>query len=340
MTPLRQRMIEDMRIRNFTEQTQTSYCQYVSQFARHFRRSPEHLGPEDIPAYQYHLVHEKKLSASSLFVAVGALRSLYKVTLKKDWPIATIIPTPKRQTKLPVVLNQDEVCRLLEAVVIYKHRVILTTSYAAGLRISEAICLTPLAIDSEPMTIRVDQGKGRLRDALSEAAADSPRVVPGGTAEALAPSRRHPRHARHARCGRKSLQARPAAVRDHQARHPAFPASLLRGTPPRGGHRRPHDSAPARAPAPHHHGAVSPRRSQHGLRDDESAGLAPATGAGTVCTHRVPVRPRPGLTVAWAPRSKWRTSSVATGIAIGSGTRCRSQKRAPAARARIRERGK
>ena len=70
MTPLRQRMIEDMRIRNFTEQTQTSYCQYVSQFARHFRRSPEHLGPEDIRRYQHYLVHEKKLSASSLFVAV------------------------------------------------------------------------------------------------------------------------------------------------------------------------------------------------------------------------------------------------------------------------------
>jgi Phage integrase, N-terminal SAM-like domain len=97
MTPLRQRMIEDMRIRNFTEQTQTSYCQYVSQFARHFRRSPEHLGPEEIRTYQHYLVHEKKLSASSLFVAVGALRFLYKVTLKKGWPIAT--PTRRIVTK-------------------------------------------------------------------------------------------------------------------------------------------------------------------------------------------------------------------------------------------------
>ncbi len=148
MTPLRQRMIEDMRIRNFTEQTQTSYCQYVSQFARHFRRSPDRLGPEEIRAYQHYLVHDRKLSASSLFVAVGALRFLYRVTLKKDWPIETIIPTPKRQTRLPVVLSQDEVRRLLDAVAIYKHRVILTTCYAAGLRISEAIRLTPLAIDS------------------------------------------------------------------------------------------------------------------------------------------------------------------------------------------------
>jgi len=161
MTPLRQRMIEDMRIRNFTEQTQTSYCQYVSQFARHFGRSPERLGPDEIRAYQHHLVHERKLSASSLFVAVGALRFLYRVTLKKDWPIETIIPTPKRQTRLPVVLSQEEVRRLPDAVRLYKHRMILTTCYAAGLRISEVIRLTPLAIDSERMTLRVDQGKGR-----------------------------------------------------------------------------------------------------------------------------------------------------------------------------------
>src|SRR3989442_16018504 len=91
MTPLRQRMIEDMRIRNFTEQTQTSYCQYVSQLARHFRRSPEHLVPEEIRTYQHYLVHEKKLSASSLFVAVGALRFLYKVTLKKDGSSPTCV---------------------------------------------------------------------------------------------------------------------------------------------------------------------------------------------------------------------------------------------------------
>jgi site-specific recombinase XerD len=115
----------------FAEQTQTSYCQYVSQFARHFRRSPELLGPEDIRAYQHYLVPERKLSASSLFVAVGALRFLYKVTLKKDCAIETIIPTPKRQTKLPIVLSQDEVQRLLDAVAIYRHRVILRRAIAS-----------------------------------------------------------------------------------------------------------------------------------------------------------------------------------------------------------------
>ena len=161
MTPLRQRMIEDMRIRNFTEKTQISYVQYVAQFARHFRRSPEVLGPEDIRTYQLHLVTVRKLSASSLFVAVSALRFLYKVTLKKDWPIEMVIPTPKRTVRLPLVLSRDEVRQFLDAVASHKHRVILTTCYGAGLRISEAIRLTGLAIDSERMTLRVEQGKGR-----------------------------------------------------------------------------------------------------------------------------------------------------------------------------------
>jgi integrase/recombinase XerD len=161
MTPLRQRMIEDMRIRNFTVQTQTSYVQYVSQFARHFRRSPERLGPEEIRAYQLYLATERKLSASSLFVAVAALRFLYKVTLKRDWPIEIVIPTPKQQRRLPVMLSREEVRQLLDAVAIHKHRVILTTCYAAGLRISEAVRLTVDVIDSQRMTLRVEQGKGR-----------------------------------------------------------------------------------------------------------------------------------------------------------------------------------
>jgi integrase len=108
-----------------------------------------------------HLVTERKLSASSLFVAVSALRFLYKVTLKKDWPIELIIPTPKRQIHLPFVLSREEVRQLLDAVVRHKHRVILTTGYAAGLRVSEAVRLTVDAIDSQRMTLRVEQGKGR-----------------------------------------------------------------------------------------------------------------------------------------------------------------------------------
>src|SRR5215831_6750113 len=85
MTPLRQRMLEDMRIRNLAVNTQEAYVQQVSLFARYFNQSPERLGPEQIRAYQVYLTTEKKLAPGSILIAVSALRFLYKVTLKKDW---------------------------------------------------------------------------------------------------------------------------------------------------------------------------------------------------------------------------------------------------------------
>jgi len=85
MTSLRQRFIEDMQIRNLAVNTQESYIQQVSLFARHFKKSPELLGPEQIRAYQLYLTNERKLSTGSIIVAISALRFLYRVTLKKDW---------------------------------------------------------------------------------------------------------------------------------------------------------------------------------------------------------------------------------------------------------------
>ena len=161
MTPLRHRMIEDMQIRNLAPHTQCSYVQQVSQFARHFGKSPELLGPADIRAYQLHLVQDRQLSASSIMVAVAAIRFLYKVTLKRGWSIDEVVPTCRKPQRLPVVLSRDEVSRFLDAVELLKHRVILTVCYAAGLRISEAVHLTPSAIDSQRMVIRVAAGKGR-----------------------------------------------------------------------------------------------------------------------------------------------------------------------------------
>ncbi len=161
MTPLRRRMIEDMQIRNLAPHTQRAYCGYVSLFARHFHKSPELLGPDDIRAYQIHLTQERQLSSSSVAVAVAAIRFLYKVTLNRGWNLDEVIPTGRHQQKLPVVLSQQEVANFLGAVSSLKHRVILTVCYAAGLRISEAVHLTPAAIDSQRMVIRVEQGKGR-----------------------------------------------------------------------------------------------------------------------------------------------------------------------------------
>ena len=136
MTTLRQRMTEDMQVRNLSPHTQTSYVQQVSLFARHFNKSPEALGPEDIRTYQVYLTNEKKLAPGSILIAVAALRFLYKISLKKAWPFDEVIPAPKKPQKLPVVLSPEEVLHFLESVGSTKHRAILTTCYAAGLRIS------------------------------------------------------------------------------------------------------------------------------------------------------------------------------------------------------------
>ncbi len=161
MTPERQRMIEDMQVRNLSPQTQACYVQQVSLFARHFKKSPEILGPEEIRSYQVYLTNEKKLAPGSILIAVAALRFFYKVTLHKDWSVEEVIPTPKKPQKLPIVLSPEEVRHFLSCVASPKHRTILTTCYAAGLRISEAVRLKPTEIDSQRMVIRVEQGKGQ-----------------------------------------------------------------------------------------------------------------------------------------------------------------------------------
>src|SRR2546427_10728835 len=161
MTPLRQRMLEDMQVRNLSVHTQRSYIEQVSRFARHFGQSPAGLGPEEIRTYQVYLTNEKKLAPGSIVIAVSALRFLYQVTLKKDWPVEDVIPAPKVPQTLPVVLSPEEVLHFLACVASPKHRTILTTCYAAGLRISEALALTSPAIDSRRMVIRIEQGKGQ-----------------------------------------------------------------------------------------------------------------------------------------------------------------------------------
>jgi integrase/recombinase XerD len=161
MTALRRRMLEDMQVRNLSPNTQASYCQQVSQFARHFGKSPADLHPEDIRTYQVYLTNERKLTPKSILIAVSAIRFLYKVTLKKDWSFEDVIPTCKAPQKLPEVLSPEEVVHLLAHVRSLKQRAILTTCYAAGLRVSEAVSLKATAIDSQRMVIRVEQGKGQ-----------------------------------------------------------------------------------------------------------------------------------------------------------------------------------
>jgi integrase/recombinase XerD len=159
MTPLRQRMLEDLRVRNFSPTTQRAYIYAVARFAQHFGKSPELLGPEDIRAYQLHLL-SKQLAWSTFKVSVCALRFLYGVTLGKDWAVRHI-PYPRQPRKLPVILSLAELQQFFEAIPNLKHRAALMTAYAAGLRVSEVVALKITDIDSQRMVIRIEQGKGR-----------------------------------------------------------------------------------------------------------------------------------------------------------------------------------
>ena len=160
MTTLRQRMIDDLTVRNRSLRTIETYVAQVAHFARHFGRSPELLGPEEVRQYQLYLVNERHVSWSYFNQAVCALRFLYHHTLGRDWAV-THIPFPRQPRKLPVVLSQAEVRRFLDAIKKLKYRALLTTVYAAGLRLSEVTHLQVADIDSQRMMIRVRQGKGQ-----------------------------------------------------------------------------------------------------------------------------------------------------------------------------------
>ena len=159
VSPLRQRMIEDMTLRNFAPNTQETYLQQVGLFARHFDKSPEQLGPEEIRAYQIHLAEERKVSVGTRIVAVSALRFLYAVTLRREWT-PQFIPAPKKDHRLPVILSPQEVLQLLQAAPSFPHHVIFSTMYGTGMRVSEAVHLRAADIDSQRMMIRIELSKG------------------------------------------------------------------------------------------------------------------------------------------------------------------------------------
>src|SRR3954451_4802758 len=156
MTPLRQRMIDDMRLRNFAPRTIQIYVERVVTFAKHFGKSPDRLRAADVRAYLLFLINQKHASWSYYNQALAALRFLYRVTLGKKWVLDGIV-CPKRQKKLPVVLSPTEITQFFEAIPNLKHRALLMTAYAAGLRVSEVVSLRLDDIDSQRMVIRVRQ---------------------------------------------------------------------------------------------------------------------------------------------------------------------------------------
>ncbi len=158
VSPLRRRMIEDMTIRNLSPTTQRSYIHAIEGYSRHFGRSPDRLGLEEVRAYQVHLAG-KGIAWATLNQIVCALRFLYGVTLGQD-EVPERIPFARKRAALPDVLNRDEVVRFLEAVPSLKCRVALTTAYATGMRVSEVVAVEVRNIDSGRMVIRIEHGKG------------------------------------------------------------------------------------------------------------------------------------------------------------------------------------
>lgn len=158
VSPLRRRMIEDMTVRNLSPATQRSYLHAIAKFSRFFGRSPDRLSLDDVRTFQMQLV-ASGISWSRLNQTVCALRFFYGTTLgRTDLPER--IAYARKPRKLPVVLSAEEVVRFLEAVANLKHRVALTTAYAAGLRAAEVASLKLADIDSSRMVLRVEQGKG------------------------------------------------------------------------------------------------------------------------------------------------------------------------------------
>ena len=153
-------MLEELERRNYSQSTRRCYVRVIERFARFFHRSPEQLGPEHIREYQADLFRVRKLQPPSVAQQNAALRFLFVHVLKRPWTIEDT-PYPKKRFRLPVVLSQEEVARLIEAALTPLHRIVLMTAYATGLRRAELARLQVGDIDSQRMVVHVRGGKGR-----------------------------------------------------------------------------------------------------------------------------------------------------------------------------------
>ena len=159
ISPLRQRMIDDMRLRKLAPKTQSAYIRAVRQFALYLGRSPDTASAEDLRNYQLHLV-DHGISPVSLNAAISGLKFFFDITLDHQELMARMQPVRVPRT-LPVVLSPEEVSRLIAAAGNLKHQTALSVAYGAGLRASEVVALKVGEVDSQRMTLRIEQGKGR-----------------------------------------------------------------------------------------------------------------------------------------------------------------------------------
>ena len=160
MTPLRQRMIEDMQLRNLSAGTQRAYLHYITGLARFYQTSPANLSLEELREYQLYMINERQYSPESVNHFVLAAKFLYNVTLETPWPEGAL-PRCRVPHKLPVVLSPVEVEEFFQHVCTIRNRAALMTAYGAGLRVSEVVSLQVGDIDSQRKLIRIRQGKGK-----------------------------------------------------------------------------------------------------------------------------------------------------------------------------------
>jgi site-specific recombinase XerD len=159
VSPLRQRMIEDMELRSFSARTQQSYVRSVLALVRYYDRTPDQISDEEIRKYFVHLTCERKLARPTITIALCGIKFFYQSTLGRDWSL-TGVPVPKRQKKLPVVLSRQEVFKLLGGVQVLRHRACLSLIYACGLRLGEGCRIRVADIDRARGLLHVHSGKG------------------------------------------------------------------------------------------------------------------------------------------------------------------------------------
>jgi len=153
-------MQEYLELRGLSENTQRSYLRILRQFSEHFNNSPAKLGTNEIKKYLLYLLREEKRSSSTIGVVYAAIKFFYSIVLKRPWVIIEI-PHMKKEKKLPIVLNREEINAIINAPTNLKHKAILTLLYSAGLRVSEVGNLKIEDIDSSRMQIRVQNTKGK-----------------------------------------------------------------------------------------------------------------------------------------------------------------------------------
>ena len=305
LSPIAQRMAGDMLVRNLAQRTIDTYTYHVERFAKHFGKPLDQLGPEEIRLYQLHLIEVKKASWSSFNQAVCGLRFLYHVTLPRPWVVQQI-PFGKRPKRLPSVLGSEEVSRLLACVPVLKHRTVLLTLYAAGLRLSEATHLQIADIDSARMQLNITHGKGskqrlvplsprllqELRELL-ETDRSTPFLFPGKTPDVPLSSSHDP----------EGLQAGGGLGPHPQARDAAHAAAQLCDGTAGSGSRSADHRPVAGTQELHHDDDLSACAAAALGVDAQSAGLAAGAPVSAVG------RSAPSHSIAGSPPARTRTES-------------------------------